>query len=378
MIHYKALEDQFIVWFSKANQYLVVDSLTKRIIELLDQGFKTEQLLEEIENIGKFSLSEVKERIRQVDKNIYQVLIHGFSDEMSNVERELPNNPSHSAQHRIYKIDSLLFEIQFSGKRDFLLIHPKFKHLEVLENSLQNKNDIAIKIKTVVSDGFYHLEFDGSYVNRWQSNELHYLIGRLYMLILERIHDKEESEWGAVFHASAIGDDKSNVMMMGESGSGKSTSVALLNAHGLKCIADDFVPMDKNFKVYPFPAGISIKHGSLKPLKAFYPDLNKEESYDLSINKKAIRYLPLQHDDLRYSSICKALIFVKYDPDHFHQMERMSVLEAFQILIPESWLSDDPEFVGNFLEWCSNIPCYRLRYCDAEKMVHSVRELMRS
>ena len=48
-----------------------------------------------------------------------------------------------------------------------------------------------------------------------------------------------------VFHASAVNYNDENILILGDSGNGKSTSLALLQAQGFQCIADDFVPIDQ-------------------------------------------------------------------------------------------------------------------------------------
>lgn len=71
---------------------------------------------------------------------------------------------------------------------------------------------------------------------------------------------KEEDKWLGVFHASAVSNGEKAVLFLGDSGNGKSTSLALLQANGFTCLADDFVPVDAEKRaVYSFPAAISIK-----------------------------------------------------------------------------------------------------------------------
>ena len=86
------------------------------------------------------------------------------------------------------------------------------------------------------------------------------------MKIIEYIYGKPEDNWMGVFHASALSYKKDTILFLGDSGSGKSTSLALLQAHGFHCVADDFVPIDNDQLVHSFPAGISIKENSLKTL----------------------------------------------------------------------------------------------------------------
>ena len=86
------------------------------------------------------------------------------------------------------------------------------------------------------------------------------------MKIIECIYNKNEAEWMGVFNASAINFKDENILILGDSGNGKSTSLALLQAQGFQCIADDFVPIDQAQNVYSFPAGISIKKKTVSVL----------------------------------------------------------------------------------------------------------------
>ena len=370
MILYKALGDQTIVWFSKANQYLILDPLTAQILQGLEKGVGISELFEWI---GDLSLSRKRfqEHATQVQSNIFEVLIDGFiEEEMASEEFDFEAQVYEAK--KLYQIGSLSFEIHFSSERDFLLIHPKFAHLEISDNS----EHINCVIRCAYQDHFYHLEIDGIDQGRWDYRNLHFLIGRLYMRVLERIHENKESDWGAVFHASAVGNQDSCVLMMGESGSGKSTSVALLNANGINCLADDFVPMDKKGQIYPFPAGISIKPGSVQALSKFYPNLLNQNPVDLNDTKKQIRYIPIFNEDLRKTTKCKALVFIKFNDSVEFAIEPLPRQKLFEALIPESWISDDPAFVPYFMDWLSEIPCYSLVYSDHNKMISAVNKLL--
>ena len=100
------------------------------------------------------------------------------------------------------------------------------------------------------------------------------------MELIQAIHQNNEADWMGVFHASAVGNSKKTVLFLGDSGNGKSTSLAILQANGFACIADDFVPIDvKKQEVYSFPAAISIKKNSLKTLLPIYPELATTAEY---------------------------------------------------------------------------------------------------
>lgn len=373
MIHYKALENHFIVWFSKANQYLILDPVTAEVIKQLDSDKSIDQIQEKLHQTSNIEAVDSREFVEQVQENIYDVLRFGFTDEPESIESFDFESSIEFSFKKIYHINSLSFEIHFSSERDFLLIHPKFQHLEV-QNSVDSMDKCIIKC--AYHKQLYHLEIDGHYEGHWYYQNLHFLIGRLYMRMLERVHNNQEKDWGAVFHASAVGNNDSCVMMMGESGSGKSTSVALLNASGINCLADDFVPMDKQGRIYPFPAGISIKPGSVELLDEYYPNLKLQETIDLNATKKGLRYIPIFHQNLRQTTECKALIFIKYKASVELTIELLPTQKLFETLIPESWLSDDPKFVSFFMNWLSEIPCYTLTYSDQNKMIAEVNKLL--
>ncbi|MDB9922515.1 hypothetical protein OAC95_03240 [Polaribacter sp.] len=70
------------------------------------------------------------------------------------------------------------------------------------------------------------------------------------MELIQAVHQNKEEDWIGVFHASAVGNSKKTVLFLGDSGNGKSTSLAILQANGFTCIADDFVPVDVKNKRY--------------------------------------------------------------------------------------------------------------------------------
>ena len=110
------------------------------------------------------------------------------------------------------------------------------------------------------------------YIGHWNKRDTHLFEGKLSMQLLIDIYKKPETDWMGVFHASAISNGKESILLLGDSGNGKSTSLALLIANGFNCLADDFVPIDKNKNIYTYPAAISVKKNSVPTLIPFYPN----------------------------------------------------------------------------------------------------------
>jgi hypothetical protein len=166
------------------------------------------------------------------------------------------------------------------------------------------------------------------------------------------------------------------MLFLGDSGNGKSTSLALLQANGFTCLADDFVPMDiENKDVYSFPASISIKKNSLKTLLPIYPELETSAEFYFKRLDKIVRYLKPNNSDFLQHLPCNDLVFIKYQKDSGLHCEKIAKLDAFQQLIPDSWLSPKIENARIFLDWFSGLNCYQLTYSENKKMIATVKKI---
>ena len=148
------------------------------------------------------------------------------------------------------------------------------------------------EFEVFINHNYIFLYVNNTFIGSWSPDNLHYFQGKFSMELIQKIHQKEEKEWMGVFHASAVSDGKKAILFLGDSGNGKSTSLAILQANGFTCLADDFVPVDvKKQKVYSFPAAISIKKSSLETLLPMYPELESSAEYHFKRLHKIVRYL---------------------------------------------------------------------------------------
>ena len=220
-----------------------------------------------------------------------------------------------------------------------------------------------------------HLVLDDEFVGSWEEKNIHYFQGKFSMKIIECIYNKKEAEWMGVFHASAVNYNDENILILGDSGNGKSTSLALLQAQGFQCIADDFVPIDQAQDVYSFPAGISIKKNAVSVLSKEYPTLETSAEYHYERLNKTVRYLPPQKIDYHKKAPCKALVFIKYDATIDFEISEMSKLKAFENLVPDSWISSSSKNAASFLDWFEKMPCYQLTYSNNELMYTAIKRI---
>ena len=67
-------------------------------------------------------------------------------------------------------------------------------------------------------------------INGWAYEDIHYFLGKFGMELIQGIYNKPEEEWMGVFLSSAISNQKGCALLLGDSGNGKSTALALITS----------------------------------------------------------------------------------------------------------------------------------------------------
>lgn len=363
----KKLEDKEIVWFQEANRYLLVEQTAANIINDLYYKEDPKSIATKLNNKIDIPIDIALEFIQKIKNDIVIPNTIGHKVEETNLSYKIPEKFSFE---KFYLINSKIFKVFFSNEFELSLIHPKIAHLEVKQHSII---DFTFQVFNYSKKTF--LILDSKLIGSWSVEDIHYFQGKFSMKIIECIYEKEEKDWMGVFHASALNYNKNTLLILGDSGNGKSTSLALLQAQGFQCIADDFVPIDISKKIHTFPAGISIKKNSLPVLLDYYPELKNSAEYHYSRLNKTVRYLPPKNINYQEKNLCKALVFIKYDSKTDFEISKISSLEAFEKLVPDSWISPIPKNATTFLEWFEKLPCYQLTYSNNKKMYAAVKDI---
>ena len=115
----------------------------------------------------------------------------------------------------------------------------------------------------------------------------------------------------------------------------------------------------------------------MKTLLAYYPELENSAEFHYKRLNKTVRYLPPINNDYQKQYPCKALVFIKYDGHIDFELNEIKHIAAFQNLIPDSWISQEPENVAVFLDWFSSLPCYQLTYSNNQKMIEKIGQLVK-
>lgn len=366
-VKFKGVEDKTITWFENTNQYLILENTTADIIKRLVNGKSVSEIAKALSKKIVAPQEKTVDFILDIQK---QFLKKEKQTKIVNDYRYL-KIPTHFSFVKYYKIDKTIFKVSFLNERELSLIHPKFSHLEIQPSSNYNHH-----FQVFINNNFIFLYVDDKFIDSWSNTDIHYFQGKFSMELIQKIHQKEENDWMGVFHASALSNQNKAILFLGDSGNGKSTSLALLQANGFTCLADDFVPIAvENKNVYAFPAGISIKKSSLDTLLPIYPELENSAEYNFERLNKIVRFLRPNISNFSQNLPCKEIIFIKYVKDSELKFEEISKLDSFQKLVPDSWLSQKKENVETFLDWFSSLKCYQLTYSNNDEMITKVSKI---
>ena len=367
---HKTIEDKTIVWSSSTNQYVIVENQTAEIIKRLSRADAPKEIAKELAAQLTLPVQNCRALITQIQDRFFDPLEQHQHTQL----KELKNTPlpQDFLVIKYYRINAIVIKAAFKSQLECQLVHPKFEHLQVPPTKYDSCFEVFIKDEAIF------LFVNSQFVNAWESQDVHYFQGKFSMELIQQIHKKQEQQWMGVFHASAVSDTQNALLFLGDSGNGKSTSLALLQTHGFTCIADDFVPVAlQNQEIYSFPAAISIKKSSLKTLLPYYPELNKATEYDFKTTQKIVRYLKPNNRDYTTHLPCKGLVFIKYLENAPTTCPKISKIDAFERLVPDSWISPKKENAHAFLNWFDLLACYQLTYSNTKQMVTEVSKLFK-
>jgi hypothetical protein len=365
----KHFEDKSLVWFEPANQYVVLEKQTGLVLEQLQKKIPLQAIVKDLREKLDISMDKAKAFVGDLQE-FYSESTQELTKESNddNLENFQPNKFEYI---KYYEINDLVLKVEYASIVELELVHLKFTHLETKERSKASHT-----FKVFRQSQKIHLVVNNNFIGSWTAKEIHYFQGKFSMELIQALYQKKEAEWLGVFHASAVGKNGKCMLFLGDSGNGKSTSLALLQAHGFECIADDFVPVDAhNQEVYKFPAAISIKRNSIPVLLPYYPILDTSEEFHLKSLEKYVRYLPPVNQNSPTMLPCHGFVFIKYDAKAPFSCTQISSVKAFEKIIPDSWLSPLAENAGRFLDWFGKQPCYELIYNDNAEMISEVHKL---
>lgn len=349
-----------LLWFETSNQYLVVDTA---LYELL-QHFLAVDTPKAFDRL-------VNRRAQGVDTGmLYQDLASVLEQaHHTPTKAPLPSLNYQTKPHCIthyYRIGPKVFEVHYDSEAIQQLLHPKLSHYS-LKHPPERTN---VVLDLYQSADQYCLFKDGVLLGTYSPEAPHVLQGEFGMALLCSLHDNEEMDWLGVFHASTVVKADRAVLLIGNSGMGKSTFTALLHAHNYTILADDMAPMlFKDRLLYAYPSGISIKSGAFDLLNTHIKGFKALDSHYISPYKGTVKYVnpdPRHRLDYQRGYACRTMVQIQYQKDHPTILEPLALDTALHTLIPESWLAPKESHAQAFLDWIKTVRFYSLTYSDHE------------
>ncbi|MFT5846428.1 hypothetical protein [Psychroserpens sp.] len=366
--HIRNIDDTFLLWFKTSNRYAIVSN---RIWTLISLFLST--------NNRRFFLIELKRilNIGDTESDNYFDEISSFLDDLNshipdNVEPVKSITIPKANCVKFYKFMNTAVKVNFESSLIAQIIHPQIAHHNSSSFSTNYEEFDIFKSK----DHLY-LYKNKSYIGHYKTETFHFLQGRFALELTNTIHKTFINNWIATFHASTVTNGEESIMIVGDSGNGKSTLSALLMASGFDLLSDDFTPMYEDTHLYRYPSAISIKKGAFDTLESKIPGFNTLETLTNGPKKINIKYLPQDKDLPTAGSnfICKKIVLVKFDMTKSSKLLPISVEKILETLIPDSWISPNEEHALKFMNWLSRIECFELSYSDNDFAIRKFKEL---
>lgn len=367
--HHCELENGNVLWHQASNKYSIVE---RNLFILLDAYFKAVDSL-----AFKNTLLEVFD-ISNAEAIILESQITTLLEAANTTKGTIEKAPiaPHLTKQRIsttYKAYRHIFQIITDNSELLYLVNPALAHLKIETN-------IAPKAIFYINEvaGYLHLFLDGEHCGCFPKAEYHLLQGRFVMLLLGVLHNIPDENWLASFHASTVAKYGNAVMLTGASGKGKSTLTALLAFNNFEFVCDDVSGMlATDHCIYNYPAAISIKSGAFNTLNQTIPEF-KDLTTETKHHKGKVKFLPVAQPKARKYP-CNKLVLVHYCQQPITaRLEKIPTSKALESLIPDTWISPQPEHAKAFLEWLPNIKAYELHYHNIEEVIQILEDLLKS
>jgi hypothetical protein len=372
--HITQLSNSWVLWFETSNQYLVISNSTKVLLDV----FLHSESEQDFEKRLTASLNHSQKKSKAYYTELSEFLNAANTNpklDATDHQIEMPMlNTSYIVE--TYGFGKISLAVNYGSVAIQNLIHPQWAHATVLEG------EIASAVFDILQmDHHLYLFRNQTYIGHYAVTDYHLLQGQFALQLINSLYNKNESDWIATFHASTVCNDKEAIMIIGDSGNGKSTLAAVLMANGLDVLADDFTPLSaENQELYRFPSGISVKEGAFSTLKPMFQDFEQFPIYTSTSKNVKIKYIPPMADFGKAASHfpCKKIVMVNYDANAKSEMKTIRIEQVLETLIPESWLSPLASNSKLFLDWLKEVSCYELTYSDNGIAVSQFKKLFDS
>jgi hypothetical protein len=367
---FREIDGAYIVWVANGNQYLQLEEPAFFVFQHLEQGTPPEQIAAECAKRYHNTEEKTKQFVSDIGAGIETIrqtpvsFVNGNTNNPEIKKKTFVPYSTHS-----YRINGKHLRFCYETRLYEYYLHPLLQHLES-----QTPSSDFILFELFADRGNIVLRVNNQLKGIWKQDETHLLKGMVFLQLLNAMYDKNDSDWMAVVHASAVTNGNKTIVFTAAPGSGKSTIAALLQQKGFTLVSDDFVPVEGSSRcVFPFPAALSVKEGANEMLSAFYPSLKEGGTAQRSLTNKMVKYVPVEGKAV--PAPVKEVFFIQYHPEIDFNMERLPRASSLKLLLDEAWTFPSAENASRFLEWYSQLSCYRLSYSNNEKALDTITKL---
>ena len=362
----------YLLWFNDSRSYVMLSEVNYKIFQ---QFLKSDSELDFCQfatsklNLSPKDAQQLYHRFYNLNKKI-----NFISKPTSQVRQSPTHNISPNSRiSKYYRYRNSNIKVNYGSELIKELFHSPINHLE-LEHD--HKADISFDI--LKEEENLLLFKNEKLIYNCPTGQYHFMQGQFAMELTNFIHNKSIGNWLASFHASTIVKNEEAIMIVGDSGNGKSTLTALSSLNGFELLADDFTPIyADDMKVYRFPNAISIKTGAFGIMENIITGFSHLPSFFNNNKHTTVKYYyPKFNQKSDVDSFkCYKIVYVKYsqtDSQFFGNSEASKILTT---LIPDSWISPEDDHVKKFLSWLKTIQFYELTYNDNDFAISSIESL---
>lgn len=371
----RPIHNSYVLWFVNSKSFVLLQEPAFEVYRLFSEG----NSILKIKEICLDKFGHLEEDIpRFVDEIIRYVLYFNNPKNapMISVADQFPVVPpcNEFCTSIDYQFGQSKIRIKYQDEYLKFVIHPLISHLETVADSApKNILECFEQVQLLL------LKSNEKLIAAFGTEDFEFYKGAILQQIYSLIYDRGFNDWMMILHASGVVANHQAIVFSAAAGSGKSTISALLKAQGYQYLSDDFIAADEQGHVYPFPAAISVKDGSVKTLEEFYPELQSilpEEAF----TGKMVRYIPVNNLPVgsEQGYPVKAFVFVNYSQSEPFALEPVETEEALQLLLKETWVKPTAENVNCFFNWLQQTSFYRLRYSNTQEAIEAVEKLVRS
>lgn len=271
-----------------------------------------------------------------------------------------------AAAEGVYRLAGTIFRIRYGEPALYQCLHPLLQHW-VAKNAAGFQTTFEVRRTGTAYE--WHQDGVACLSGASEDELIHSMLHRMVEYACRQI------PWLAVFHAAALGDGASCVVLPGLSGSGKTTLAAALLQSGFEYLGDETIPLRRdNGQIVPLPGPLCLKPGSWPVLAAYYPALDARPIYHRW--GQPVRYLLPPPTDPDRSWPVRCLVFPRYVPGGATTLRPIAATVALQYLMAADTLLPQPltpAEVSTFVAWLDGTPAYALTYDHLTEAVAAVR-----